>query len=463
MDGKLLLVPRLEKQMGIEVYATRSLGIGGVIRRSVEDFAVEELLVDGSAARVNRSAGIGPLGSSSTKDRFLLCVLIKRNWDTISAVKVIADQLGIGMSRIQFAGLKDAKAITAQHITIENLPRDETKKVHVKDIEVNPVGYLRTELSSYYLLGNSFHLVISALNHPKSTIEKRIAQTIEELQLIGGLPNFFGHQRFGTTRPITHEVGKAIVKGDFKKAAMLFLAKPSLHEHPDSRQAREALQVTNDFEKAFRDYPRQLRYERLMLRHLAERSEDYVGAFRRLPLKLLELFPQAYQSYLFNRFLSGRLMRGLALNRAEVGDYAVNVERSGLPILSLHKMVSPENTAEINDAIQAGKMRLAIPLLGYKQKHLAGVQGEIEEQILEEEEISSNSFKINRIPEISLRGKLRTIMAPIRSFFVNEIATDQVDPSKHRANIDFKLYRSCYATVVLREFMKPRSLVKAGF
>jgi tRNA pseudouridine13 synthase len=244
---------------------------------------------------------------------------------------------------------------------------------------------------------------------------------------------------------------------------MLFLAKPSLHEHPDSRQARQALQVTNDFEKAFRDYPRQLRYERLMLRHLAEKSEDYVGAFRRLPLKLLELFPQAFQSYLFNRFLSGRLMRGLTLNRAEVGDYAVNVERSGLPILSLHKMVSRENTAEINDAIQAGKMRLAIPLLGYKQKYLAGVQGEIEEQILEEEEISSNSFKINRIPEISLRGKLRTIMAPIRSFFVNEIATDQVDPSKHRANIDFKLYRSCYATVVLREFMKPRSLVKAGF
>ena len=61
---------------------------------------------------------------------------------------------------------------------------------------------------------------------------------MQELDQVGGIPNFFGHQRFGTTRPITHLVGKAILKGDFEEAAMLFLAKPSLYEHPSSRQAR---------------------------------------------------------------------------------------------------------------------------------------------------------------------------------------------------------------------------------
>ena len=458
-----MIVPRLEKQMGIEVYATRSLGIGGAIRRSVEDFAVEEVLVDGSKAAINQTPRTGHLGSSLAKNRFLLCVLIKRNWDTISAVKAVADQLGIGMSRIQFAGLKDTRAATAQHITIEGLAADETERVHVKDIEIHPVGYLRTELSSYYLFGNSFHIAISVISHPKSTVRRRIARTIDELEQIGGIPNFFGHQRFGTTRPITHQVGKAIVKEDFKKAAMLFLAEPSPHEHPASRQAREALQATKDFKQALQDYPRQLRYERLMLRHLVGKPDDYVGALRRLPLRLLELLPQAYQSYLFNMSLSRRLIGGLTLNEAEVGDYAVNIERSGLPILTMHKMVGSENVAEINHAIQAGKMRLAVSLLGYKQKPQAGVQGEIWKQIFEEEDISQDNFKISTIPEISLRGKLRTAITSLKDFFVNEVAADPVDPSKHKVSMSFALCRGSYATVVLRELMKPRNLVKAGF
>ena len=43
-------VSPLDKQLGIEVYATKSLGVGGAIREAVDDFVVEEMLVDGSKA-----------------------------------------------------------------------------------------------------------------------------------------------------------------------------------------------------------------------------------------------------------------------------------------------------------------------------------------------------------------------------------------------------------------------------
>jgi tRNA pseudouridine13 synthase len=92
-----------------------------------------------------------------------------------------------------------------------------------------------------------------------------------------------------------------------------------------------------------------------------------------------------------------------------------------------------------------------------------GVQGEIGKRIFEEENISPSDFKISTIPEISLRGKLRTAMTPLKDFFVNEVAADPVDPSKHKVSMSFALYRGSYATVVLRELMKPRNLVKAGF
>ena len=98
------------------------------------------------------------------KQRFLLCVLVKRNWDTFIAVKNIAKSLGIDQARVQFAGIKDAKAVTAQHITIENVSIEDAAKVDVKEIEVHPVGYVREMLSLFYLLGNNFTITIKSIN-----------------------------------------------------------------------------------------------------------------------------------------------------------------------------------------------------------------------------------------------------------------------------------------------------------
>ncbi|MEM3725615.1 MAG: tRNA pseudouridine(13) synthase TruD [Candidatus Bathyarchaeia archaeon] len=458
-----LRVPKIEKLMGIEVYATHSLGIGGVIREFVEDFVVEEVLVDGAMAKIRQQHVESQNFKPSLNERYLLCVLVKRNWDTFEALKAVARQLNIRLRQIHIAGIKDAKAVTAQHITIEGVSPEDFKKFNVKDIEIRPVGFFRHKLSSYYLLGNNFSIKIRALRHSKSAIQRRIKETIKELEELGGVPNFFGHQRFGTTRPITHLVGKAIVKGDLRKAVTLFLAKPSLNENPKSRQAREQLWNSQDFQKALKNFPKQLRYERLMLRHLAKKPEDFVGAFKTLPIKLQMLFPQAYQAYLFNKFLSRRIASGLPLDKAEVGDYVVNVQRSGLPLLTMYKIVKSEALTEVNKALRNGRMRLALPLIGFKQKPSQGLQGEIEKQILEEEGITPENFKIHFMPEISSKGELRTALTTLNNFQLREISDDSANSSRNKAKLSFMLYRGSYATILLRELMKPRNPIKAGF
>ena len=85
----------LDKELGIEVYVTKGAGVDGVIREEADDFVVEEVLVDGSKASVNGVVAGGVLGYTSQRQRFLLCVLVKRNWDTFIAVKNVAKQLGI--------------------------------------------------------------------------------------------------------------------------------------------------------------------------------------------------------------------------------------------------------------------------------------------------------------------------------------------------------------------------------
>ena len=452
----------LDKQIGIEVYVTKSLGVGGVIREEADDFLVEEILADGSKASVNGSVASRVLGSTLQKQRYLLCVLVKRNWDTFTAIKNVAKHLGIDQRRIQFAGIKDAKAITVQHLTIEDGLMEDAAKVNVKDIQIYPVGYLREALSLFYLLGNYFTIKIKAIKHKEPTVETRISQTLKELEALGGIPNFFGHQRFGTTRPITHLVGKALVRGKFEEAAMLFLAKPSVHEHPASRQARQELQSTRNFKRALENFPKQLRFERLMLNHLADKPDDFVGAFQRLPVKLQELFVQAHQSYLFNRFLSERIKHGYFLNMAEVGDLVVAVERSGLPLASTAKNVTAETVDDVNEQIKVGKLRLAIPLVGLRHQLSQGMMGQIEKKVLEEEEIKLENLRVNTLSRVGGKGGLRTTVTPIRDFKLQNVSAD-AGGKDCQAELSFMLLRGSYATVFLREIIKPENPITAGF
>ena len=456
-------VTEIDQQIGIEAYVTKTEGVGGAIRRKVEDFIVEEVLVDGSKASVQQVLVKSPLGASEERRRFLLCVMVKKNWDTFVAIKNVAKQLGISQSRVQIAGIKDAKAITAQHITIEGVSAQEVANVSIKDVELRPMGYFREKLSAFYLLGNSFRITVKAINLPKETVEERTQKAVVELAGVGGIPNFYGHQRFGTTRAITHLVGKALVTGDLEKATMLFLAKPSVHEHPESMRARTELWVEKEFKRAFREFPIQLRFERLMLAHLAENPTDFAGAFRRLPLKLQLLFVQAYQSYLFNRFLSQRILSGLPLNGVVAGDFVVNVERSSLPMVHTGKIVDETKLADVNDQIQAGKIRLALPIVGFGQRLSMGEVGEMQQRVLDKEGVEPQNFRVDVLPEVRCRGELRAAVAPVRNFSFDMVCPDEENPGAQKVQLQFLLLRSSYATVLLREVMKPRDLIAAGF
>jgi len=446
----------MEKNIGIEVYATKTHGIDGVIRSFPEDFVVEELLLEGSHAKITATE----TSQIASRGRYLRCILIKRNWDTLLAVKKIAEQLGISQDRIQIAGIKDAKAVTAQHIAISRLMPEELQKIKIRDINILPKNYSNEILDSNSLLGNKFQITIRAIAHSASTIQKRVQSICEELSTLGGIPNFFGHQRFGTIRSITHHVGKALVLGDLEEAACTFLAQPSPHEHSESRQARQRLKTEQNWEKALKYFPRNLHYERLMLQHLSKRKGDYAGAFRRLPIKLRKLFIQGYQSYFFNRFLSQRMKEGISLSEPQIGDYVVQVGSQGLPTGEFIQLASLTN---VKEALRKDGIQLAIPLIGLKQSLSSGVQGEIERKILETEQLTPQNFFVSCMPELRAQGELRPIIARIIDFSINDISDDSVNVNKRKVTMSFMLNRSSYATVLLREFMKPKNLIKAGF
>jgi len=452
-----LRIPELEKTLGIEVYASQSPGIGGRLRQLPEDFVVEEILIDGSKAEISPVKGPQPLG----RGRYLVCAMVKRNWDTFHATKTVAKRLGVSPEQMSIAGIKDAKALTAQHISISRTLPEQVAGVDIKGIALRPLRFSNEKMYSELLLGNEFHILIRAISHKASVVEQRVKQVQAELSAVGGVPNFFGHQRFGTIRPITHIVGRFLTQDNWEKAALTYLAEPSQHEHPESREARRQLNDTQDFSSALHSFPKSLRYERLMLRHLAKSPNDFVGAFRRLPIKLRRLFVQAYQSYLFNKFLSERI-RHLSLTEVYAGDYVVKLGKHGLATREVEQATA-QSLQSFKKVLDENTMRVGIPLVGFRQGTSAGVQGEIEQKILRAEGIEPQSFYIPAMPEISAPGRLRPVLASIMNSSVDAVCKDSVNSSKREVGLSFRLHRGSYATVVLREFMKPQDLIKAGF
>ena len=452
-------VPELEKEIGIEAYVTSSLGIGGKIRNLLDDFVVEELLIDGSLAEVSPQINDWKLTGAGN---YLICVMVKRRWDTFLAVREVAKRLRISQKRIRFAGIKDTKALTAQHISLQNVAPNKVLNLEIKDIKLYPKRFSRERMYSQLIKGNRFHITIRNIEQPVSVVEKRTKSVQEEIESIGGVPNFFGHQRFGTIRPNTHQVGKYLARGDTRKAALAFLAEPSINEHPDAREARQNLQETLNFKESYENFPRFLRYERFMLRHLTEYPTDFVGAFRKLPRRLRKLFVQSYQSYLFNLFLSERIRRNIPLDKPQIGDYVINLDEYGLPTED-YDQTNSSNIKKIEKLVKEGKMCTAAPLVGLTQPPSEGVQGEIEKEILEAENVTQEIFKISFMPEATAEGRVRAMLNPAWNLVLEEISEDKENEGKQFMKLGFSLNRGSYATVLLREFMKPQDLILAGY
>ncbi|MBS7654370.1 MAG: tRNA pseudouridine(13) synthase TruD [Candidatus Bathyarchaeia archaeon] len=457
----MLNISSIEVGIGIEVYASKTRGLGGIIKRSIEDFIVEEILLDGSKASVLPEENRAVLDEHG---RYLICILIKRGWDTLLAIEKIAKALGISLDRIGFAGIKDAEALTAQYISIGGMPIERLSGIRLENIYVKPIGFSNENISSKKLFGNKFRIAVNSIRLKESTVLSRIRRINYELADFGGVPNFFGHQRFGTVRPITHIVGRHIVKGDFKSAVLTFLTFESPFENPRIRMLRREINETMDFGRILKKFPGIFTYERLMLAHLSRSPNDFLGALNKLPLNLRKLLVQAYQSFLFNKILSERIKRGITLKEAHVGDYVLELNGLGLPMKNFIK-VELSNISLINEEIKDGKMVIAIPLIGLKQHLSGGLQGEIEREILEREGIKQENFRNAHMIKVDILGGLRAALARIMDFRF-EVSEDKIEPLKSSVKFRFTLHKGGYATILLREFMKPstdRQLIKSGF
>jgi tRNA pseudouridine13 synthase len=422
--------PTGEEEVGLLGFLTAVPGVGGRLRATADDFVVDEESLPPTEV---------PGGS------FTAAIIRLRNWETNRFVRQMSRKLGISARRVRFAGVKDKRAVTTQLFTIE-APLESVKGLWMTDVEVLSLHATDRHVSMGELAANRFRVTASEVAIPEAEARERVEGIMAEIAEEGGFPNFYGHQRFGVSRPVSHLVGRELARGDTEGACWTYLTHPGEGENEETREARRHLAETRDVRQALREFPKHLGNERNLLQHLLHNPGDGEGALRRLPFNLQLMFVHAYQGLAFNTVVCERMRRGLSLVEPLEGDVIVPVDERGNPWHNRPVAVTSRNLTKVGWQVQKGRAVVTGAVPGTDSPLAKGEMGEIEVAVMEAMGMTHGEFQIIGMTELSSAGIRR------------ELAITTAEPSweveADRVSLEFRLQKGCYATCVMRELMK---------
>ncbi len=361
------------------------------IKQRPEDFVVEEIPVKGR------------------NGKYTVFWIQKKNIDMNHAIKILSKKLGVSVKYFGFAGTKDKRAVTMQRISVYD-PKDEIYKkisgLSLKNIKIKNVSK-GDKIRLGDLKGNKFNIILRNIKLSKKEINKRLENLFGELAK--GIPNYFGVQRFGEIRPISHIVGRHIIKDEYECAVKTYLCRVFEAEPEEAKKARSFLLKNwnkTGFKRALELFPERFAYERSLLRYLIKKN-DFKGAMSVFPKKLMRMFVYAYQSYIWN----------------QVADYCI------------------KNNIKVR----------SIPLIGCNTK--LG-RSRIEMKI--KDIINNDGIKLEMFckPKFIVYGSERSFLLKPKNMKIIKIFKDNYNKNKNAAEIEFTLKKGSYATVVLEEVIK---------
>lgn len=417
--------PEIESSAGLELYVTSAPPCEAKLRTYDEDFRVEEILRDVDISP-NPFPGSIPLYKAE-----------KKSIDTLHLERSLSAVL---KSRVSYAGIKDKRAWAVQFLSATSSRSAAPLTVVRPDFRCDLVGYLRRPLSRSMVAGNRFQIV---LRECCSTIGESIRGSLKTCEN-GQMPNFYGLQRFGARDSRTHLIGRALVLAEFEQAVRMILCEPRGADDDATREAR-GLMSARQFEAGLSLLPQGQDIERIVARSMAKRPGDFLGAIRAIPITLRRLYVHAFQSFVFNRTLSLALRKRLDISRAIEGDNWGEVSADGLSLKKVHGVREP----------LLGTAVPLIQLVGYTYRNYGSRFDQCTQEVLGAEGVSAKNFFVKQMQEVSAEGGFRRA-----HMTVNDASCELQSDT---AVLRFTLARGEYATVLLREIVKPSDPSSAGF
>lgn len=170
----------------------------GRYKRVAADFVVEEV----------------PAYEPCGEGEHLYLWVEKTGLSTFDAVSALARALRRRDREFGFAGMKDARAVARQWISIDRVDEQAVRDLRIDGLAVLEMRRHRNKLKMGHLRGNRFTILLagSRAEHAEA-VSANLAFLVER-----GVPNYFGEQRFGK-RGANLAKGLRILRGNPRKAA----------------------------------------------------------------------------------------------------------------------------------------------------------------------------------------------------------------------------------------------------
>ncbi len=399
-----------------------------------------------------------------TDGKYMHFSLYKENRETMDIIRKLAFGAHKGQSFFSWGGTKDKRGITVQRVSaFKTTPQELLEAAKGINEAANDDGRIavgafsaeKFKIELGQLGGNRFTLVLRDVVTPTGPATDMITTACESLKKYG-FANYFGLQRFGTTKIPTHQVGAALWRRDFIAALRLLMA-PLPNDRPDEKAAKEAFLdtgATDGLIEAISGYNRALKD---ILKPIVRSGEFTKGkaieGFSKLHKNQRTLYLCAFQSYMFNLGLTHRLSLG---RDVIVGDLVMDdgqVCRVG---------PGEASSFTLSDVV--------LPLVGHATVYPTHSTGQYMRALLANEDVSMDGY----MGPFTMRGDYRKIVntaTDVEWSMVDYAEPDakltlterdvvegrslEIEAGGRRAlRIGFTLGPSTYATMVLRELMK---------
>jgi tRNA pseudouridine13 synthase len=173
-------------------------GIGGRIKVRHEDFEVEEI----------------PAYQPSGQGDFLYLWVEKRDMGGEYFARQVARRLDIPTAEVGTAGLKDRHAVTRQWVSVPGRCELNLAQLDGDGIRVLAASRHTNKLKPGHLHGNRFRILIRDV---EPDAEQRLLALLDAIRQ-GGMPNFYGAQRFGRDGE-TFRIGMDLLTGQGRKVS----------------------------------------------------------------------------------------------------------------------------------------------------------------------------------------------------------------------------------------------------
>ncbi|CAH1784910.1 unnamed protein product [Owenia fusiformis] len=419
----------------------------------------------------------GRFGPKWPKNRlpYCKCVMYKENKDTIEAVNLISKYLRVKPGTFAYAGTKDKRAKTSQHLTIYKVPAERLYALNkcLRGIVLGDFRYCKDQLKLGQLKGNHFVIVLRNMTGS----DKQVNQGMSSLRDVGFI-NYYGMQRFGTTSVPTYFIGRALLQSKWDKAIDLIL-QPRSGDTEDMKECRDIWATSKDAAAALAKISSKHCIEKHLLNGLKTKGSNKVMALACIARNTRLMYIHSYQSYIWNTLVSRRirehgllpLVGDLVLRQDTIADQENTEEgqESEIPKRLTPELVTGETLSSysITDVV--------MPLPGFDIIYPSNEVGQWYKELLAVDGFDISSFK-HKVRDYSLPGSYRRLLVkptdvlwetyeyddvtiPLANSDLDKLngAADHVSVQggKYKAlKVEFTLPSSTYATMAIREILK---------